>query len=62
MPRAVTLPPRGREVPLVLLWTAAALYFVLGITRTLEGTDEGHLVYMSWRVSQGALPYRDFHH
>jgi hypothetical protein len=39
---------------------AAACYFHLGIGLSLEWTDEGHIVYPSWRVAQGALPYRDF--
>lgn len=39
-----------------------ACYFSLGISIPLEWVDEGHIVYPSWRVSQGAIPYRDFGH
>src|SRR4029453_12566198 len=44
----------------------AAAYFTQGIA--LSGgweqgwIDEGILVYQSWRVAEGALPYRDVHH
>jgi len=47
---------------LVCLWVAAAGYFLLGFTEGMEQVDEGHLVYLSWRVSEGALPYRAFQH
>src|SRR5262245_36252771 len=47
---------------LVCLWVAAAGYFLLGFTAGMERVDEGHLVYFSWRVSEGALPYRAFQH
>lgn len=40
----------------------AALYFSLSCTVTLEWVDEGHLIYQSWQVAQGAVPYRDFQH
>src|SRR5262245_17480694 len=51
----------GRTVPLGLSLVAAA-YFLHTIGSQIDWVDEGHLVYMSWRVSQGALPYREFHH
>jgi hypothetical protein len=44
----------------VAVGVAAAWYFHLGIGLSLEWTDEGQIVYPSWRVAQGALPYRDF--
>ncbi len=44
------------------LWTGAAAYFLLGARVTLEWIDEGQFLYLSWRVAEGALPYRDFHH
>jgi hypothetical protein len=47
---------------LAALWTVAAAWFVPGTLVTLEGVDEGHLVYFASRVAEGALPYRDFHH
>ncbi|MBW2386508.1 MAG: hypothetical protein JRG92_23005 [Deltaproteobacteria bacterium] len=39
---------------------AAGLYFVLGSDLSLDWVDEGQVLYFSWRVSEGALPYRDF--
>lgn len=52
------------ESPLLLggLALAAALYFSLSCTVTLEWVDEGQLVYQSWLVSQGAVPHREFQH
>lgn len=47
---------------LAALWTIAAAWFVPGTLVTLEGVDEGQLVYFASRVAEGALPYRDFHH
>ena len=44
------------------LYLVAAVWFVPGTLATLEGLDEGHLVYFASRVAEGALPYRDFHH
>jgi hypothetical protein len=44
------------------LWAAAAAYFSLGAHLTLEWSDEGHMIYSSWRTAEGALPYRDFPH
>jgi hypothetical protein len=46
----------------VALFLLAAGYFALGWRLTLEWHDEGNLLYDSWRVAEGALPYRDFHH
>lgn len=51
-----------RILATALLWAAAAGWFSLGCTTTLEWTDEGGLVYTSWRFAEGALPYRDLHH
>ncbi|MFN8542792.1 MAG: glycosyltransferase family 39 protein [Candidatus Binatia bacterium] len=45
-----------------LAWGIAAGYFLLGVTNGIGGFDEGHLIYFSWRVSEGALPFRDFEH
>jgi hypothetical protein len=41
---------------------AAAAYFSLNGWFTLEWADEGQLVYLSWRVAEGAFPFRDFSH
>jgi hypothetical protein len=41
---------------------AAAIWFWLGMHLPLNLTDEGQIVYASWLVSEGALPYRDFQH
>jgi len=53
----------GRE----RLWTAAvfalaALYCLARVWRGLELAEEGHILYPSWQVARGALPYRDFYH
>jgi hypothetical protein len=45
-----------------LLWVAAAGYFLIAATHGIERVDEGHLVYLSQRVADGALPVRDFRH
>ena len=44
------------------LFAVALFYFGLGILLPLEWVDEGHLIYPAWRVSEGALPYREFGH
>ncbi len=44
------------------LFALALLYFGLGILLPLEWVDEGHVIYPGWRVSEGALPYREFGH
>jgi len=49
----------GRLAP-VALWLAAAGYFAVGCRLTLEWFDEAQIVYPSWRVAQGAIPYREF--
>jgi hypothetical protein len=50
------------RVRLFLLFVLAAAYFSPGATLSLEWTDEGQIVYPSWRVAEGAIPYRDFGH
>lgn len=52
---------QGRGVAL-LLWVLAAAYFALAAREGIEPVEEGHLVYFSWRVAEGALPYREFQH
>lgn len=44
------------------LWLGlvAAGYFALSCRLSLEWFDEGVVVYPSWRVAQGAVPYREF--
>src|SRR5690349_21270591 len=39
----------------------AALYFAGAIGTTIDWTDEGHIVYPSWRAGAGVLPYVGFH-
>jgi hypothetical protein len=46
----------------LLLFALAAAYFSAGATLSLEWSDEGQIVYPSWRVAEGAIPYRDFGH
>ena len=50
----------GRLEPL-LVGLLAGLWFIGGITRTLEFMDEGQIIHSSWRVAHGAVPYVDFH-
>lgn len=52
----------GRWPLLLALWVAAAAYFAIGLTQGMDPVDEGHLVYLSWRVAEGAVPYRTFEH
>jgi hypothetical protein len=47
-------------IALPLVFVAAASVFWIGRNLTLDWTDEGHIIYPIWRVSRGALPYRDF--
>ena len=53
----------GRDLAVgLVLFVLGLLYFGLGILHPLEWVDEGHVVYPSWRVAEGALPYREFGH
>ncbi|MGH7787373.1 MAG: hypothetical protein ACRERC_10935, partial [Candidatus Binatia bacterium] len=45
-------------VPLLLVCSAA--YFAAGVRIGLEWSDTGMILYPSWRVAQGDVPYRDF--
>lgn len=63
--------PRGRPAtaPVVRGWPtllalalAAAWYFHGIIDYSFGWADEGHIVYPSWQVSEGALPYVSFQH
>jgi hypothetical protein len=49
----------GRVVA-ALLAAAAAAWLAFGVHLGLELVDEGHIVYPTWRVAAGDLPYRDF--
>lgn len=40
----------------------SALWFAFQIPLTFDWYDEGQLAYLFWRVSEGAVPHRDFHH
>lgn len=44
-----------------LLFALAMAYLRLGLFIPMEFSDEGMIVYGIWRVSEGELPYRDFH-
>jgi hypothetical protein len=44
------------------LLLSAGFYCYLGAFSSLQPTEEGLVVYPSWRVMQGALPYRDVQH
>jgi hypothetical protein len=44
------------------IFLGAAVYFAQGATLTFEWADEGPIVYPSWRVAEGEVPYRDFQH
>jgi len=39
----------------------AALYFAGAIDTTIDWTDEGHIIYPSWRAGAGVVPYVGFH-
>ncbi len=61
MKAAFASAPSARKRLVVLaLFSVAALYFTQGITANLELSDEGCIIYPIWRVSEGAIPYRDF--
>jgi hypothetical protein len=51
---------RGAWLESALLFAIAAAYFSLGWSLTMEWMDQGQLLYPSWRVSEGAVPLRDF--
>lgn len=44
------------------LLLAVAAYFAIGCTRSFESIEEGQMLYPSWLVAGGAVPYEDFHH
>jgi hypothetical protein len=44
------------------VFVLALLFMSAGLWRGFEWSDEGQIVYPSWRVARGALPYRDFYH
>jgi len=55
--------PRSGQLWVALSLVAlAAAYFAVSCGSTLDWVDEGHLIYQSWRVAQGAVPYRDTMH
>jgi hypothetical protein len=58
--------PRERRVAIAAVVLGAAGYFSVGnhlaLGWALGWIDSGLVVYGSWRVSLGALPYRDFDH
>lgn len=62
MRRVERLRPFAGPVIGLSLWGAAALYFSGGTDLTLDWLDEGQIVYPAWRVSEGAVPYREFEH
>jgi len=49
-----------RGLGLVALGALAALYFHGTVMRTIELMDEGQIVYPSWRVAEGDMPYVGF--
>jgi hypothetical protein len=57
-----TTPMARRILLLASLFLVSALYFSLGINTTMDLVDQGQIVYPSWRVSEGALPYGNFRH
>lgn len=44
----------------IVLFALAAGYYALGIQLPIGWFDEGMIVYPSWRVTQGEIPYREF--
>jgi hypothetical protein len=60
-PAALAMRGAGWE-RLAPLWLGliAAGYYAIGCRLSLEWFDEGQIVYPSWRVAEGAIPYREF--
>ena len=52
----------ARALAALAIGLAAALWFLGAIGATIGLTDEGQVVYPSWRVAEGEIPYVDFHH
>ncbi len=52
----------GRTAGVLLLLVVAAAYMRLGLFVPINWSDEGIIVYPIWRVAEGEIPYRDFHH
>jgi len=52
----------GRWLELAAVGLIAALYFHGAIDTTIDWTDEGQIVYPSWRTAEGLLPYVGFGH
>lgn len=53
--------PARRMLGTAFLFALAMAYLRLGLFIPLEFSGEGMIVYGIWRVSEGELPYRDFH-
>jgi hypothetical protein len=53
---------RWRRAGSLALLLAVAAYFAVGSTLSLEYIDEGQILYPSWLVALGLIPYRDFTH
>ncbi len=51
----------ARGLWLAALGGLAALYFHGTVMSTIELMDEGQVVYSSWRVAEGEMPYVGFH-
>src|SRR5262245_7927631 len=61
--RSGRMPPRLRKATCAaLLFLLSGAYFYRSAFTTLEPMDEGHLLYYSWLVAEGAVPHRDFQH
>lgn len=59
----MSVAPRRHEWLTVLaIAVAMGAWFHAPTWATIDWTDEGQIVYPSWRVAQGALPYRDLPH
>jgi hypothetical protein len=52
----------GRALELGAIAIVAAAYFYGAIGGGIGLTDEGQIVYPSWEVAHGAIPYVDFRH
>src|SRR5207249_791576 len=57
-PRTIAV---ARGLWLAALGGLAALYFHGTVMSTIELMDEGQVVYSSWRVAEGEMPYVGFH-
>jgi hypothetical protein len=57
---AVAMPRIWRALAALALVALGVVYFARALPLGLELTENGMILYPSWRVARGAVPYRDF--